>query len=1137
MFFYKYKHCPIFDSKSQTSIQMKQQTILTLCLLFSSLLTAQNNVNDWIDFSKTYYKFQVEETGIYKIPYTTLQVTGINLEGANFKLFYQGKQIPIYVSTNQTFTTPDYIEFYGQKNDGTFDTQLYATPNDQAQDYTSLFTDKSTYFLVSDNTGEHQRILPSENNIENASNPETHFIYESVLITDNTFHFGKPYSEQGAFGYFSNFDTGEGWVSSVIQDMSELPPVGQNTGIDFKIPTKAVYTEASETASLETKVVGRNKSTGVWNDKQIEISLDDNVYVNDFFSRFNTQTYQFDLTLDVLETEPHPITGEVETKINFKAWDGVLNIIPYETKYSVAYCSLKYPRQFKFDNTPTFAFELNIDGDKYFEVSDFEGGSNPILYDLSSGLRIEVVTENDLYKFKLEPTEETQRQFFITASKAIQEITELNKRQFTDYSQANNQGDFIIITHPELRKGGIDYVEQYEIYRSSEEGGNQQVIMADINELYDQYAWGIEKHPMSIKNFVNDAIQNWDSNPQYLLLLGKGVRYNDLKNNPTAFEACLIPSYGYTASDLMFTTTTTQDYYPQIAIGRIPAKDGNQVRIYLDKIKEYEAWQNGTNDCNNLEDRAWMNKALHIAKGWGEEQTDGFQNYLDIYENIITQENLNYELVKSLQDTRGPIPSGETNWYFPAPEVPSIIEEGVALINYFGHSSPYANYWQFDLQHPNNYDNEGKYPFIISNSAFVGTVNAFADQTSMAEDYVLRENRGAIGFLGSTTLSKFSSLHLYTTEVLNQLYNHPNRSIGQNVLYAIQKQHDSNNTLQALISNEFAYTGDPSIKLNDLNQDQGCTDASASNYNPKALCDNGTCQYNGMGCTDPCAPNYRPNATQDDGSCQVYNKTCNDDCSKGNLTEWDETTCSCQLISITTKGCTNPNASNYNPIANCEDDSCLAPTCPPINVIKETVCDKTTGTYTVVFTFEDTEQAYLITNNQTGSSETLSGGTVLYGPFAKEDLYDYTIAIDGQTDCQRTFKNNVGDCLDAIVIRGCTESCAPNFNLAVTEEDGSCEMCMTTSAQQLADNTDEFAKVYPNPSTGTTYLSINAKPQSNIDITLYSLEGKTIKKHNAIQQAQHTQHSINLRDVPNGTYLLIIQTPQKQTIQKTILQR
>ncbi|MDP6199438.1 MAG: alpha-amylase family glycosyl hydrolase, partial [Candidatus Poseidonia sp.] len=51
----------------------------------------------------------------------------------------------------------------------------------------------------------------------------------------------------------------------------------------------------------------------------------------------------------------------------------------------------------------------------------------------------------------------------------------------------------------------------------------------------------------------------------------------------------------------------------------------------------------------------------------------------------------------------------------------------------------------------------------------------------------------------------------------------------------------------------------------------GCTDSDASNYDPLATEDDGSCTYppaTVMGCTDETASNYNAAATQDDGTCQ-----------------------------------------------------------------------------------------------------------------------------------------------------------------------------------------------------------------------------------------------------------------------------
>lgn len=73
----------------------------------------------------------------------------------------------------------------------------------------------------------------------------------------------------------------------------------------------------------------------------------------------------------------------------------------------------------------------------------------------------------------------------------------------------------------------------------------------------------------------------------------------------------------------------------------------------------------------------------------------------------------------------------------------------------------------------------------------------------------------------------------------------------------------------------------------------GCMDEVASNYNPNATIDDGSCEYIIGGCPDPNAANYDPLVTFDDGSC-CYGPS----------------------------GCMDVFATNYDPIALCDDGSC-----------------------------------------------------------------------------------------------------------------------------------------------------------------------------------------------------------------------
>jgi hypothetical protein len=78
------------------------------------------------------------------------------------------------------------------------------------------------------------------------------------------------------------------------------------------------------------------------------------------------------------------------------------------------------------------------------------------------------------------------------------------------------------------------------------------------------------------------------------------------------------------------------------------------------------------------------------------------------------------------------------------------------------------------------------------------------------------------------------------------------------------------------------------------------------------------------GCTDPTACNYDIAATVDDGSCLIVGSSC-DDGDAQTINDTVNAQCQCAGVNSADAGCTDANACNYNATATVDDGSCILP--------------------------------------------------------------------------------------------------------------------------------------------------------------------------------------------------------------------
>ena len=128
---------------------------------------------------------------------------------------------------------------------------------------------------------------------------------------------------------------------------------------------------------------------------------------------------------------------------------------------------------------------------------------------------------------------------------SIHIIPTLTEKVFTDYAGDNTE--YVIITHPDLMQIGTE--SEYVQYRTSAAGGAYRAKAYSILEIYDEFGYGIEKHPQAIRNFVEFMHRKWPA-AKMIFIVGRGIEYNRSRYATGSWEsAFFVPTCGRPGSE------------------------------------------------------------------------------------------------------------------------------------------------------------------------------------------------------------------------------------------------------------------------------------------------------------------------------------------------------------------------------------------------------------------------------------------------------------------------------------------------------------------------------------------------------------------------------------------------------------
>ncbi|MCQ2608373.1 MAG: C25 family cysteine peptidase [Bacteroidales bacterium] len=764
---------------------------LFIVFLLVGYLSFGQYSNAWIDYSQKYYRIPITSEGVYRVTYADLVANGISVgdfDHRNLQVIHNGKVLPLFVSAQADgiFRTTDYFEFYAEGgNTGWLDSRVYSTRRPINEEY-SLYSDTASYFLTFANTLESPR-------------------YDTTRATNYSSYTPTPYWFRVVRqNYHSTFNStnnspyilpSEGWTDAYFD-------MGGNTQKTLATPN---YTSVGLPAKVAYGLAGFSETQ---HDVMVTLSSDASIRIDTTYFEYNSVHGSFETKQALANT----------TTLTFQSIDGDKSA----DKNALSYVEITYPSKTSCSNLSMYSFNMPVvesDADYILlDIANCNAGTQPpIVYCPELALRLLTTKVDDVYKVLL-PNVGKSLKCIVLSQKAYSRITEIRSIQtkntteskFMDFSLEENQGDYIIITEKSLWN-------QARLYKQYREQTGHKVVLVDIEELYNEFAYGVWKHPYAIIGFLNYAQAYWKTKPENVFLIGKGFHVNTFRNNESMYARTLIPPMGNPAGDLLYTVDPRKNsIQSSIGIGRLATESEDEVAIYRKKVRDYEAQI----------PMPWMKNVLHFGGGSTLYEQSLFRYYLSQYANVLQKEYFGANVHSFYKESSDVYETTE-------PEaIRKYMNEGTTLMTFFGHAS--GSGFDQSVDHPSQFDNQGKYPLVLANSCYSGDI--FADNDyNVSKIWVFAENRGAIGFLANVGAGSPSYLNIFSSSFMRNIaFSNYGKPIGTCIAKTLCDVSNRSLIYEDLYDGIMGFTlnGDPAVALHSFNLPDLALDESSITVSP-----------------------------------------------------------------------------------------------------------------------------------------------------------------------------------------------------------------------------------------------------------------------------------------------------------------
>ncbi len=313
------------------------------------------------------------------------------------------------------------------------------------------------------------------------------------------------------------------------------------------------------------------------------------------------------------------------------------------------------------------------------------------------------------------------------------------------------------------------------------------VTAVPLSQIYDEFSYG-RQTPEAIRDFLAHAVAEWQPAPRYALLVGDASY--DIYNYTGGENENNLPTYlvytefaGYVASDTWFTIFDEETLTPEIAIGRFPAQNVDQVETLVSKTITYE----------ESTEQDWLNRALLVA----DDEPDFDEASDDLAGDL---NDIGYETQKLYMTENEDIHDA----------IISALNQGVGIINYIGHGSiqVWGDESVFETEDADTLINGERLPIFTTFTCLNGYFN-HPEVDALAETLMWAEDGGVVAAVAPSGRSLTLQQQPLAEVFFQSLFNGDAETLGEALLLSKNAAAENDNLRDVI--HTFNLLGDPAL--------------------------------------------------------------------------------------------------------------------------------------------------------------------------------------------------------------------------------------------------------------------------------------------------------------------------------------